>query len=60
LLFGTHFNDDDIPHVKHRLNDGHRTIALQYFMETPQWHAFAKTHAYIDCMHALPTFIPEF
>jgi hypothetical protein len=43
LLFMTHLNDDDIPLVSHRLNEVHRTTALQDFMETPQWHAFAKT-----------------
>jgi adenylate kinase family enzyme len=55
LLFMTHFSDDDIPHVWHRLNEVHRTTAaLQDFLETPQWHKFAKTHAYIDFMHAHP------
>jgi hypothetical protein len=43
LLFMTHFSDDDIPHVWHRLNEVHRTMALQEFLETPQWHKFAKT-----------------
>jgi hypothetical protein len=28
LLFMTHFSDDDIPHVWHRLNELHRTTAL--------------------------------
>jgi hypothetical protein len=51
LLFMTHFNDDDIPHVWHRSNEVHRTNALQYFQETPQWHALAQTN-YIDFMHA--------
>jgi hypothetical protein len=51
LLFMTHFSDDDIPHVWHRLNEVHRTT-LQGFLETPQWHKFAKTQAYIDFMHA--------
>jgi hypothetical protein len=27
--------------------------------ETPHWHAFAKTHAYIDFMHAHPKCIHE-
>jgi hypothetical protein len=52
LLVMTHFDDDDIPPVWHRLNEVHRTTALQYFLETPQWHKFAKTQAYIDFMHA--------
>jgi hypothetical protein len=43
LLFMTHFSDDDIPRVWHRLNEVHRTTALQDFLETPQWHKFAKT-----------------
>jgi hypothetical protein len=47
LLFMTHFTDDDIPHVWHRLNEVHRTTTLQYFLETPQWHKFAKTRAYM-------------
>jgi hypothetical protein len=55
LLFMTHFSDDDIPRVWHELNEVHRTIALQDFSETPQWHKFAKTHVYIDFMHAHPT-----
>jgi hypothetical protein len=52
LLFMIHFNDDDIPHVWHRLNEVHRTKALQDFLETPQWHKFANTQAYVDFMHA--------
>jgi hypothetical protein len=52
LLFMTHLSDDDIPHVWHRLNEVQRTTTLQYFLETPQWHKFAKTQAYIDFMHA--------
>jgi hypothetical protein len=59
LLFMTHFHDDDIPPVWHRLNEVHRTMALQDFLETPQWHKFAKTQAYIDFMHAHPTRIHE-
>jgi hypothetical protein len=59
LLFMTHFIDDDIPPICHRLNEVHRTTALQDFLEAPQWHKFAKTHAYIDFMHAHPTRIPE-
>jgi hypothetical protein len=41
LLFMTHFGDDDIPPVWHRLNEVHRTIALQEFLDTPQWHKLA-------------------
>jgi hypothetical protein len=59
LLVMTHFSDADIPRVCHRLNDVHRTAALQEFLKTPQWHKFAKTHAYIDFMHAHPAHIPE-
>jgi hypothetical protein len=59
LLFMMHFSDDDIPHVWHRLNEVHRTTALQNFLETPQWHKFAKTKAYIDFMHAHPARISE-
>jgi hypothetical protein len=55
----THFSDDDIPLVLHRLNEVHRTMALQEFLETPQWHKFAKTLADIDFMHAHPARIPE-
>jgi hypothetical protein len=54
LLFMTHFIDDEIPPVWHRLNEVHRTTALQDFLETPQWHTFVKTQAYIDFMHAHP------
>jgi hypothetical protein len=59
LLFMTHFSDDDIPHVWHRLNEVYRTTALQDFLETPQWHKFAKTQTYIDFMHAHPAHIHE-
>jgi hypothetical protein len=59
LLFMTLFNDGDIPPVWHRLNEVHRTTALQHFLETPQWHKFAKSHACIDVMHAHPTRIIE-
>jgi hypothetical protein len=59
LLFMTQFNDDDIPHVWHRLNEVHRTTTLRAFLETPQWHNFAMTQAYIDFMHAHPARIPE-
>jgi hypothetical protein len=59
LLFMTHFNGDDIPPVWHRLNEVHRTTTLQEFLETPQWHKFAKTQAYIDFMHAHPARIRE-
>jgi hypothetical protein len=59
LLFMTHFNDDDIPPVWHRLNEVHRTTALQDFLETAQWQKFAKTQAYIDFMHPHPARIPE-
>jgi hypothetical protein len=59
LLLMTHFRDDDIPLIWHRLNEVHRTTALQDFLETSQWHKFAKTQAYIDFMHAHPPRIPE-
>jgi hypothetical protein len=59
LLFMTHFRDDDIPHVWHRLNEVHKTTALQDFLETSQWLKFAKTQAYIDVMHAHPASIPK-
>jgi hypothetical protein len=59
LLFMTHFSDDDILPVWHRPNEVHRTTALQEFLETPHWHKFAKTHAYIDFMHANPARIHE-
>jgi hypothetical protein len=56
----THFgDDDDIPIVWHRLNEAPRITALQDFLETPQWRKFAKTHAYIDFMHAHPARILE-
>jgi hypothetical protein len=58
LLFMTHFHDDDIPPVWHRLNEVHIITALQDFLKTPQWHKFAKIHAYIDFMHAHPARIP--
>jgi hypothetical protein len=52
----THFRDDDIPRVWYRLNEVHRTTALQDFVETPaQWQKFAKTQAYVDFMHAHAT-----
>jgi hypothetical protein len=59
LLFKTHYIDDDIPLAGHRLNEVHRTTTLKEFLETPQWHKFAKTKAYIDFMHAHPARIHE-
>jgi predicted lipoprotein len=41
-----------IPRVWHRLNELHRGTALQDVLETPQWHKFDNTQAYIDFMHA--------
>jgi hypothetical protein len=55
----THFSDDDIPPVWHRLYEVHRTIALQDFLETPPWHKFTKTQTYIDFMHAQLARTPE-
>jgi hypothetical protein len=55
----THFSDDDIPPSWHRLNEVHPTTALRDFKETPQWHAFTHTRAFIDFMHAYPTRIRE-
>jgi hypothetical protein len=54
------FNDEEIPDVRHRLNEVYRTTALQYFLETPQWHAFAKIQLYIDFIHAHSARILEF
>jgi hypothetical protein len=59
LLLMTHFDDDDIPLVWHRLSEVHRATTLQDFLETSQWHKFAKTQAYIYFMHSHPTRIPE-
>jgi hypothetical protein len=59
LSFMTNFNDDDIPPLWHRLNKVHRTKALQYFLETPQWQKSAKTRAYIDFMHIYQARIPK-
>jgi hypothetical protein len=59
LLFMTHFRDDDIPPVRHRLNEVHRTTTLQNFLETPQWHKFAETQAFMDFMQTHPARIPE-
>jgi hypothetical protein len=59
LLFMTHFRDDDISCVWHRLNEAHRTTPLQDFLETPQWQKLAKTQAYLDFMHAHRARIPE-
>jgi hypothetical protein len=36
LLFMTHFSDDDIPPIWHRLSEVHRMTASQDFLETPQ------------------------
>jgi hypothetical protein len=35
------FNDDDTPHVWHRLNKVHGTKALHYFLKTIHGHPFA-------------------
>jgi hypothetical protein len=52
LLFMTHFRDADIPRVWHRLTEVHRTSTLQDLLETPLWHRFAKTEAFVNFMHA--------
>jgi hypothetical protein len=52
LALNDALQDDDITHVWHRLNEVHRTEALHNFLETPQWHAFAATQAYIVFLHA--------
>jgi CRP-like cAMP-binding protein len=54
-----HLSEDDIPLVWHQLNEAHRATALQNFLETPQWHKFARTHVYHDFMHSYPTRIHE-
>jgi hypothetical protein len=59
LLPMTHFSDDGIPPIWHRVNEVHRTRAYQHFLETPQWHKFAKTQAYIDFMQAHQARIPQ-
>jgi hypothetical protein len=58
LLFMTHLSDDDIPPLWHRLNEVHRTNALEDLLETFLWHKFAKTQAYINFMHAHLARIP--
>jgi hypothetical protein len=60
LLFMTHFSEDGIPPILHRLNGVHRTTTLHDFLETPQWYKFTKTQAYIDFVHAHPARIPKF
>jgi hypothetical protein len=42
LLFMTHFSDDDIPRAWPRLNEVHMIMALQEFLETPQWHKLPR------------------
>jgi hypothetical protein len=59
LLFMAHSSDDDIPLVWHQMSEVHRTTTLQELLETPQWHKFAKTQAYIDFKHAHPARIHE-
>jgi hypothetical protein len=59
LLFMTHFNDDDIPAVWHRLNGVHHTVAILDFLETSQWHVVAKIQAYVEFMSAHSTRIHE-
>jgi hypothetical protein len=59
LLFITHFSDDDVSHVWHRLNEVHRTTTLHDFPEMPEWLAFSRTHTHIDFMHAHPMRILE-
>jgi hypothetical protein len=53
VLFMTHFNDDDVPLVWHRLNDVHRTTkVLHEFLETPKWPVLTQTWAFIPRLHA--------
>jgi hypothetical protein len=50
----TNFSDDDIPIVWHRLDEVHgTTTTLQNFLDTPQWHVFARTQAYVELSYFL-------
>jgi hypothetical protein len=36
-LLYTYFKDEQIPHVWHRLNEVHREIALQHFLDSLEY-----------------------
>jgi hypothetical protein len=37
LMFYTHFKDEQIPPMWHRLNEVHRIFALQHFLDSLDW-----------------------
>jgi hypothetical protein len=50
MLLYTHFKDERIPHVWHRLNEVHRTAAFQHFLDSPDWLGFDGRQKYMDFM----------
>jgi hypothetical protein len=50
MLFCTHFKDEKIPLVGHRLNEVQRTSAFQYFLDSPNWLDFACRQKHMDFM----------
>jgi hypothetical protein len=48
----THFQDDHTPHVWHRLNEGHRNVALQTILDSPGSFQFASNESYWGFMRA--------
>ena len=59
LQFLTHFADHSIAPLWHRINDVHRTIALQEFMETDRWTEFSESQEYVVFMNKYPARIPK-
>lgn len=58
LQFLTHFADQTIAPLWHRLNDVRRTAALQVFLDSDRWLEFSETDDFIAFMHKYPARIP--
>jgi hypothetical protein len=48
LLFSTHFKNEQIPLVWHRLNEVRRKAALHHFLDSPDWLDFTGRQEYVD------------
>jgi hypothetical protein len=60
ILFDIHFEDMQIPHVWHRLNEVQRRIALPHFLDLPDCLEFTGCQEYMDIMRtAHPARLPH-
>jgi hypothetical protein len=50
MLLYSHFEDEQILHVKHRLNEVMRTIALKHFLDSRDWLQFVRRQEHLEFM----------